>query len=153
MSPLQKGPKYNLHAKGHNWIRNLALEAETAITQLPTNERESYRRKVADHICTLQENNSTHTQKTHHETRLIKSINKKLQENKAMIAGADKGNSIVVLHKEKYESKIQDFLHSYSFNSTTSNPTNTFQSKVKNAIKLSKTLIPKDNRRKYTRGD
>jgi hypothetical protein len=141
MSLLQKGPKYNLHAKGRNWIQNLALEAETAITQLPTNERESYRRIVADRIHTLQDNNATHTQKNHHETRLINSINKKLQENDAMIAGADKGNSIVVLRKEHYEDKIQDFLHSYSFNSTTSDPTNTFQSNVKNAIKLH-TSIP-----------
>jgi len=32
---LQKGPKYNLHNKPNNWIQNLALEAETAITHLP----------------------------------------------------------------------------------------------------------------------
>ena len=44
MSLLQKGPKYNLHTKNRNWIQNLALKAETAITQLPTNEREAYRK-------------------------------------------------------------------------------------------------------------
>jgi hypothetical protein len=36
---LQKGLKYNLHSKPRNWIQNLALEAETAITQLPPDER------------------------------------------------------------------------------------------------------------------
>jgi hypothetical protein len=35
---LQKGPKYNLHFKKKNWLRNLALEAEMAITQLPKNQ-------------------------------------------------------------------------------------------------------------------
>ena len=35
MTLLEKGPKYNLHSKPKDWIRNLALEAETAITQLP----------------------------------------------------------------------------------------------------------------------
>jgi hypothetical protein len=34
ISLLQKGPKYNMHAKRRNWIQNLGLEAETANTQL-----------------------------------------------------------------------------------------------------------------------
>jgi len=50
---LQKALKYNLHAKSKNWIQNLALEAETAISLLPTNEREVYRKLVADCIDTL----------------------------------------------------------------------------------------------------
>jgi hypothetical protein len=62
MSLLQKGPKYNLHTKGHNWIQNLALEVETAITNLPTKERESYRRIVAERINTLQKKNDTTTE-------------------------------------------------------------------------------------------
>jgi hypothetical protein len=41
---LQKGPKYNVHAKRRNWIQNLALESETGITQLPNNERDAYRK-------------------------------------------------------------------------------------------------------------
>ena len=32
---LNKGLKYNLNFKQKNWIKNLALEVETAITQLP----------------------------------------------------------------------------------------------------------------------
>jgi hypothetical protein len=54
MSLLQKGPRYNILAKRRNWIQNLALEAETAITQLPANEREAYRKIAADRIHTLQ---------------------------------------------------------------------------------------------------
>ena len=52
MSLLQKDPKYNIHAKDRNWIQNLGLEAETAIAQLPTNERETYRKIVAGRIHT-----------------------------------------------------------------------------------------------------
>jgi len=29
---LEKGPKYNLHHRNKNWLANLALEAETAIS-------------------------------------------------------------------------------------------------------------------------
>jgi hypothetical protein len=149
MSLLQKGPKYNIHAKRHNWIQNLALEAETAITKLPANEREPYRNIVADRIRTLQRNDTT-TPKIHHESKLVESINKKLNENNAMIAGADKGNSIVVIQKDHYEDKIQDFLRNQSCTSTTRDPTNSFQAKVTETLKLSKTLIPKDCRWKYT---
>ena len=35
MTLLEKGPKYILHSKPKDWIRNLALEAETTITKLP----------------------------------------------------------------------------------------------------------------------
>jgi hypothetical protein len=150
MALLQKGPKYNLHAKGHNWIQNLALEAETAITKLPANEREPYRRIIADRVRTLQQKNNSTTPKIHHETRTIKSINKKLDENNAMIAGADKGNSLVVLQKNHYEDKIQDFLQNHACTPTNRDPTNSFQSKVRDTLKLSKTTIPKDCRWKYT---
>jgi hypothetical protein len=150
MSLLQKGPKYNIHAKRRNWIQSLALEAETSITQLPNNERDAYRKIVADRIHTLQKNSPNQTHKTHHEARIIGSINKKLRDNEAMTAGTDEANSIVILHTKQYESKIQDFLPSHSFSSTTKDPTNAFQTKVKDTIKLSSTLIPKDDRWKYS---
>jgi len=49
-----------MHSKKKNWIQNLALEAQTAITQLPTTEREVYRKWVADRINTLLLQNPTH---------------------------------------------------------------------------------------------
>jgi len=34
MALLQKGPTYNLHTKKKDWIHNLTLQTETAISQL-----------------------------------------------------------------------------------------------------------------------
>jgi len=91
MSLLQKGPKYNLHNKPKNWIQNLALETETAISHLPLTDKAVCRKLVAQHISTLQKNTHTHTRThararththTHQETRLIKSINTKLKKTK-----------------------------------------------------------------------
>jgi hypothetical protein len=42
MMLLKKGLTYSLHGKKENWLTTLALEAETAITQLPTADREYY---------------------------------------------------------------------------------------------------------------
>jgi len=145
---LQKRLKYNIHSKGKNCIQNLALEAETAITQLPTTEREVYRKLVADHINTLILLNPTH--QTHPETKVIGSIQTKLKENNAMITCADKGNSIVILPTLQYETKIQNFILNNNFRTATADPTNTFQTQIRQTIRDSKTLIPKDTRWKYT---
>jgi len=57
MALLQKGPKYNLHYKPKNQIRNLALEAETAVSRLPPSQREVYTILTAERIKVLQRNN------------------------------------------------------------------------------------------------
>jgi len=141
MSLLQKGHKYNLHNESKNWIQNLALGTETTISHLPLTYRhlpltyrDVYRKLAAEHISTLQKNNNplhTHTHSTHQETRLIKSIKTKLKENKAMITCADKGNSLVILPTEKYDSKIADFIRMNDFQTTTKDPTKFFQSQIR----------------------
>jgi hypothetical protein len=65
MALLQKGPKYNLHDKPKDWIQNLVLEAETAISRLPLTEREVYRKMTAERINILQNNNKPHTHTQH----------------------------------------------------------------------------------------
>jgi len=83
---LEKGPKYNLHSKPKDWIQNLALEAETAIMQLPPTDREVYRKLTAEHISTLiKENNTQNTHNTHPEMKIVESIKTKLTENEAMV--------------------------------------------------------------------
>jgi hypothetical protein len=67
-----------------------------------------------------------------------------------MVTTADKGNSLVILPTQQYESKIQDFLQGNSFTVPTTDPTNTFQTEIKNTIKHSKTLTPRDHKWKYT---
>jgi hypothetical protein len=60
MALLQKGLKYNLHTKHNDWLKNLALEAETAIAYIPTADRDIYRKQVAERIITLHRD-SRHT--------------------------------------------------------------------------------------------
>jgi hypothetical protein len=53
MQLLSKGLKYNLHHKHKKWVETLALEAETAITQLAATEQNYYRHAVAKQLKTL----------------------------------------------------------------------------------------------------
>jgi len=144
---LQKGLKYNIHEKKKNWLQNLALEAGTAISLLPTNEREVYRKLTADRIHKLNQDNPHH--KTHPEGKMIRLIQNKLSKNKAMIARADKGNSIVILPTHQYETKIQDFILNNNFRTTTTDPTNTFHSHIRQTINESRSLITRDTRWEY----
>jgi hypothetical protein len=120
---------------------------------LPTNERDVYRKLAADRLETLQRKNNTNNNpnpSTHIESKLIRSIRTKLNKNNAMITRADKGNSIVILPTTQYDSKIQDFLKESNFLKTNTDPTKTFQAQINKRVRNNKTLIPKENRWKYT---
>ena len=112
-SLLNKGLKYKLNHKRKNWINNLSLEAECAITLLPYEEQDYMRYQVAKQIKKL------HTQQTAHKTRepkqveelkIVNSIKEKLRSSKAIVTKAVKGNSIVVSYLDNYEKKVTDFI-------------------------------------------
>jgi hypothetical protein len=50
---LSNGLKYNLHHKHSNWIKTLAIEADTAISQLNTTEQAYMRQAVPNKLQTL----------------------------------------------------------------------------------------------------
>jgi hypothetical protein len=148
---LEKGTKYNLHYKPKNWLTNLALEAETAVSLLPTADRDMYRKQVSDHLQKLGSQMKTHHNPQHlSELKTIKSIRNKLQENEATITTADKGKSIVILQTQQYHAKIQDFIDLNQFESSTRNPTKPFQNQVRKTLNICTSLIPKDAKWKYT---
>jgi len=147
MRPLHKGLKYNTHAKRKDWIQTLALETETAITQLPATKRDVYRKSVADCIDMLQRHNPTH--RTQPEAKVINSIQRKLKDKDALITHADKSNSIVILPTHQYETKLQDFIHNNDFHTRTIDSTPTFQTQIRATIRQSPTLIPKEYKWKY----
>ena len=148
MKLLQKGLKYNIHAKNKDWLKNLALEAETAITKLPTSDRDVFRKMVANRIDKLHRQNPEH--KIHPEEKTVKRIRKKLRENDAMVTRADKGNSMLIIPIPQYESKVQDFIDNNDFQNDTQDPTTVFQKQIRATIRNSTTLIPKEHRWKYT---
>lgn len=153
MSLLNKGLKYNLSYKNKHWLRNLALEAESAVARLPTNEQEHVRYQVAINLEKLykQDKNKyrAHDHKINIEKKTINQIKTKLQEAKAMITKADKGNSIVIIYTDDYNKKIYKFINDNKFNSTTQDITNKLQRNVRSTVNECTSIIPKDKRWKY----
>jgi hypothetical protein len=147
---LNKGFKYNLHHKRKDWLENLALEAESAINYLPQSDRDYYRRQVSQNLTEIHKQSQHEpNQNTHREKNTINSIKSKLKTHEATITSADKGNSIVILPTVSYNTKIQNFINDNGFNTAKSNPTNSFQNKVRTTINKSTHLIPKDTRWKH----
>jgi hypothetical protein len=120
---------------------------EMAIPRLPTTDCEFYRNLVADCIDTLRHNSPNLKHNRHPESHTMKSIQTKLKNNHAMATVADKGNSLVILTIQQYESKIQNFLLE-NFQTSTIGPTKTFQSQIR-AINASTALIPRASKWKY----
>jgi hypothetical protein len=146
---LNKGPKYNLHTIRPNWLTDLALEAETAIMQLP--DIEFHRKRVTERIETLHKDGpQTHSKHVLQEACTAKSIRSKLEKNNATIARADKGNSLVVIPTEKYEDKIQDFINANKFQKTEANLTKKYQNQIRKTVTQSKHLIPTNSTWRYT---
>ena len=56
---------------------------------------------------------------------------------------------MVILPTHPYEAKLQDFLHNKDFHTITTDPTPTFQTQIRAAIRQSPTLIPKEQKWKY----
>jgi hypothetical protein len=151
MTLLQKGPRYNLHSKKDNWIQNLALEAETAISQLPPSDHDIKDRKLtAERINTLLLNNTSQAkQHTHPETRAVRAIQTKLKNNEAMITRANKGNSLVILPIKHYNAKVQNFVQANNFHTATKEPTKNFHSQIRKITNNRKTLISQETKWRY----
>jgi len=75
---LNKGLKYNLSHKRKNWIKDLAMEAETDVTKLQTADQDYIRCLVARNIELLYKqynsNRNHNTQKAHAEMHTITNI-------------------------------------------------------------------------------
>lgn len=121
---------------------DLALEAATAISKLPTSDRDMYRQLVAEHISAIKQNtNSKHN--THPEERNTETIQAKLRINDAEVTRAGKGNSIVFLPTQQYNSKLQLCIQANNFNTTNTDLTKNFQSQIRKT-NGSKVLIPQE---------
>jgi hypothetical protein len=137
MALLTRGLQYNMHCKNTNWFRNLALDADTAISMADTNDQDFLKRTIADTLKAIAHNSTL----TRHnrlnfaiEKRTLLSLKDKLELNNARIESADKGKTIFVLNVIDYNEKISHFIKDNSFEKLDTDPTCGFQKQVNQAI-------------------
>jgi hypothetical protein len=146
MTLLNKGLKYNLNHKRTHWLENLAFEAENAITLLPTQEQDFMRHQIAQSLEILHKQKTKSHQKDKNEYKTINRIRDKLKTERAIITRADKGNSIIIIHAEEYNKKVNTFITDNNFQKITNDITKVSQRDVRNTINECQTIIPKESR-------
>ena len=83
------------------------------------------------------------------EWSIMKRILHKIQHNQLVVTKADKGNTLVILHKEEYNKKIEEFLSTNNFTELTRDITNKQQEKTQKIVNKCSNIIKKDEKWKY----
>jgi hypothetical protein len=157
ISLLNKGLKYNLHHKPKQWIQTLAMEADTAINLLNPHEQPHMRHMVAQKLqkIILKEQTQTNN-KTDHKAKLSKTeknttinIKQKIVENNLITTKADKGNTLVIMNKDDYLQKVQNFISKNNFTKAPNNHTTKLHKHINTTINECKITIRPTDRWKY----
>jgi hypothetical protein len=145
---LNKGLKYNLNYKNKNRLSTVAMEAETAISMLPSHEQEYLRYQVAHNLQKLyKQQGNKHTRKDHaKENKTFTQIKRKLEAANAMVTKADKGNSLIILPESEYNSKVNDFITNNNFSLIPQDNTKRLQRTVRATVNECKNIILKDSK-------
>jgi hypothetical protein len=80
------------------------------------------------------------------ERKLIHHIKKKITDNQLIITKADKGNTLVILHKDTYNEKVKEFMIQNNFTKLTHDITSKQQRTVRNNINKCKDIINKNTK-------
>ena len=81
--------------------------------------------------------------------KLIYQIKGKLISNNAIIVKADKGNTLVIDLQNSYHEKIQTFIDNNNFMKINKDPTNKYQTSIRNSINKCPQVINKDKKWHY----
>jgi hypothetical protein len=157
MQLLNKGLKYNLHYKPKNWIFTIGIQAEEGVSYLPKKDQPYFRQTVANNLKKLINKHETQTkshslQKGQHsirEWKTMKSIKHKIDINSLIVTKADKGNTTVIIKKEEYNNKIEEFITQNQFTKLAQDITNTIQKRIRNYLNRSKYIINKHEKWKF----
>lgn len=141
---LSKGLKFNLKPNIYDsTIKNLIASTKVAIdmAKLSVREQNELTTKVAKLIEIEVRNRKYFSNATKIEQNTLKEINHKLRTNNALTVKADKGNTLVIMKRENYIEKVQDFFKNNNITPLLYNPTNRFSAKVKLTLKRCKSIF------------
>lgn len=147
---LNKGLQHNITPTlNENNIKELIVATKIACdtAKLSQNEQIALGHKVSSFI-------SKHTKKINnmkiHDHSVLKNLNKKLSDNKALIVKADKSNSVVIMYDSEYVSKTIEFFDKNNIIEIQADPTPKLQSRLKNLMKKSDFLLTAEEIRDCT---
>jgi hypothetical protein len=75
----------------------------------------------------------------------MREIKEKITTNELIVTRADKGKTLVILTQEEYKQKVNTFIQDNQFTLISNNPTQHYQKIIKETLKQSNGIIPKEN--------
>jgi hypothetical protein len=120
---MELGLQYNMETTSREWFQNLIIDTETAIGQLEEKAQDAFQHLAHNKLRKILQEKTTVNNVHKRQTYVLKQIRKKLHLQKAMIAPADKGKTLVIIYNNDYNNKISSFLNNSTFNTLHKDPT------------------------------
>lgn len=111
---LGKGLTYALEKPVKQFLQDLIIDTDNATVQLDANDQNTYRFLASKKITQLLQSNR-HNILHKWQSYIMKQIVTKLKQNNLIITKADKGNTIVIIHRDEYIHKVETFLEDNQF--------------------------------------
>jgi len=138
---LDLGLQYSMEKPTKTAWENLVIETECAIKLLDEKLQNPFRIMAAKKLKQL--HNTKHQNATHkRQWYVLKQINLKLTNN-AMITKADKGKTVIIIHTQDYNNKVQTFLSDNNSHTIPKDPTNHDQRTIQKTLQQCEGIIDK----------
>lgn len=137
---LQKGLKHSpVSPPNSNSLKNMCIHMDNTLSNdaARTETKHAVTQTIKQHL-----KHSTHSQLSSSDVTTAKQLKAKITQENLTVTKADKGNSIVILDKEDYNKKVQDFINTNEISSLKTDPTNTHLTTLKQELNESKALFP-----------
>ena len=135
------------------WINKLALEADNAVTLQPPRKQDYSRHQIAGNITKLQNQQNPYRGQAFgrekEELRLLNHIKDKLHKNRCLVTKADKGNWAVIIDRNVYKQKVENFASNNEAIEVNGNITDKFQKYLRITINECKQLISAYSKWRY----
>lgn len=89
------------------------------------------------------------TKQEAHEKKLIKNIKKKLTQNNLTVTKSNKENTLVIIHQDDYNQKINEFITNNNFTNVTKDHTKIQQRAIKETINTCSNIIRHTDKWRY----
>jgi len=140
---LDLGLQYSMEKPAKATWENLVIEMECAIRLLDDKLQNPFRimaTKKLRQIHNTKHQNATHKRQWH----VMKQINHKIANNKAMIAKADNCKTTVIIYTQDYNDKVHTFLSDNNFHTIPKDPTNHDHRTIQKTLQHCDKIIDKE---------
>uniref|UniRef100_A0A8D9BBF2 Nicotine oxidoreductase n=1 Tax=Cacopsylla melanoneura TaxID=428564 RepID=A0A8D9BBF2_9HEMI len=145
---LRKGLKFTVEDKKDKYLENILVDSEVILesTVMDQEEKNNMRSMISVKVEDIK-NKKIFKCKNNSNNKVVNRLKRKIDENDLILTKADKGYTTIVMKKEEYNCKIEEFISENNYKELNKDPTEIYQKEIKNKLKESKMYEKKDHYR------